>query len=341
MTATKADPAKKSKRKQAIDAPRGTDSFKLNPFDLVILGVDTSDPAPEDDLFMLLHRHRIAKPLEQDMLDSIKANGVEQAITTAKAWLPAGMTLRGRVLKEQEQHLIAIDGRRRTLHTRHLCVEGGDKDGKKGSYAIKVWPPKTGWTIKELAGLAIELNETSRHDDVLEKAEQARIMLARTQDKAWVCAKFHVHQQTLDGWLKLRSDAAPKVLEAVKNKRIGGTAATKLLALPPKKQVELLDKAIESDKTSTKQIDGAVKRAVAEANGVKASERPSVAPSKRLLMAAIQVIDDAELDIVDEFITREKAYIEVLKWAHSGIVSCKAIGELAKKSEERLRSQAT
>lgn len=326
------------RKKQAFSAPR-TDTFKINPFDLVILGVDTSDPAHEHDLFMLLHKHRIMKPLEEDMLASIKEGGVELAITTAKVWLPAGMTLRGRVLKEEEQHIIAVDGRRRTLHTRHLCVEAGDKDGTKKTYVIKVMPPKVGYTIRELAGLAVELNETSRHDDVLEKAGQAFIMFNRTQDKTWVASKFHVDVQTIDGWFKLRANAAPAVIDAVRTKKLGATAATKLSALPPKRQIEVMEEAIASGKTSTKQIDGMAKRKIAEVNGVKPSERPDVTPSKRQLTACIGVIDDSDLDIEDEFVTREKAWVELLKWVTSGVVSSKAIADLDKKSKERMETK--
>lgn len=341
----KPTPAKKGdgRKKQSIDAPRGSSTFKLNPFDIVILGVDTSDPPESSDLSMLLRKHRIQRPLEQDLLESIRTNGVEHAITTAKVWLPKGMTLHGKVLKAEEQHVIAIDGRRRTLHTRKLCEEAGDKDGKKGSYVIKAWPPKTSMNIQELAGLAVELDETSRHDDVLEKAEQARIMFARTNDKAWVAKKFNVDPQTIDGWFKLRAEAAPAVIDAVRVKRggINATSATKLTRLPPSKQVEVMEEAIASGKTSAKQIDGLVRKAVAESKGVKPSERPNGAPPKRQLVAAVQVIEDSELDIPDEFVTREKAYVEILKWAHDGIISNKAIGELAKKSAERMKGNRT
>lgn len=333
-TKTKTTKTKKvnGKKKQAIDAPRGAGSFKLNPFELVILGVDTSDPIEGTELRMLLHKHRITKPLEKDLLDSIKTSGVENAITTAKVWLPVGMTVHGRVLKTEELHVIAIDGRRRTLHTRHLCIEAGDKDGTKGSYALKVWPPKTGWNLKELAGLAIELNETSRHDDVLEKAEQAKIMVAQTQDKAWVAAKFGVDPQTIDGWFKLRSEAAPKVLDAVRAKRggINATGATKLTRLPPSKQVEVMEEAISKGKTSTKQIEGMVRKAVAEANGVKPNERPDVTPTKRHLGGAIEVLDEGDLSF-DDFVTWDKTAREVLLWVKDGVISGPRIKELAEK----------
>ncbi len=322
----------KGKKKQAIDAPRGAGSFKLNPFDLVILGVDTSDPPESNDLYMLLRKNRIMRPLEQDMLDSIKRSGVEHAITTAKVWLPAGMTVRGRVLKDEEQHVIAIDGRRRTLHTRHLCTEAGDKDGTKGSYVIKVWPPKTGMTVQDLAGLSVELDVTSRHDDVLEKAEQSRIMFSRTQNKEWVASKFGVDPQTVDGWWKLRSEAAPKVLDAVKAKRggINATGATKLTRLPPSKQVEVLEEAISKGKTSTKQIEGMVRKAVAEANGVKPTERPDVSPTKRHLGGAISVLDEGDLSF-DDFVTWDKTAREVLLWVKDGVISGPRIKELAEK----------
>lgn len=329
----------KKRSKQAIDAPRGASTFALNPFEVTVLGVDTNDPVPGTELYMLLHKHRITKPLEQDMLDSIGASGVEQAITTAKLWLPAGMTVRGKVLKSEEQHIVVIDGRRRTLHTRELCVRSGDKDGTRRSFVVKAWPPKNGWTVKELAGLAIELNETSRHDDVLEKADQARIMVSQTQDEDWVASKFHVDVQTIRGWFKLRGECAPAVLDAVRAHRggISASGATKLAVLPPEKQVAVMEEAISKGQTSVKQIEGLVRKMVAELKGVKPNQRPNIVPTKRKMGAMIGLIQDSELDIADEFVTREQAWLELLMYLKDGVVSGKSIATLDSAADERMK----
>lgn len=337
VSESKANEPKRSKT--ALPGSPRRDSFVLNPFEVIVLGVDTSDPLPGTDLYMLLHKHRITKPLEQDMLNSISQSGVEQAITTAKLWLPSGMTVRGKALKQDEQHLVVIDGRRRTLHTRELCVRGGDADGTKRSYGVKTWPPKTGMTVRELAGLAIELNETGRQDDVLEKADQARIMAAQTQDEDWVASKFSVDVQTLKGWFKLRAECAPKVLDAVRTNRggISASSATKLAALPPEKQIAVMEEAIAQGKTSVKQIEGMVRKAVAEAKGVKPNERPNIAPTKRKIGVIINLIQDSELDIQDEFVTRETAWLELSRYYKDGVISNKNIEILDKAAEERMR----
>ena len=137
-----------------------TKCFMVNPFDVVVLGVDTDDPPASYDLVMNAHKNRIPAPPDDDLLASIDHCGVEFPIVSRKMWLSAGMTLHGRLLEKDEKHLVVIEGRRRTLSVRELCRRAGDPDGTKKSYVLRSWPPKNGVTIKELALLARQLPNT-------------------------------------------------------------------------------------------------------------------------------------------------------------------------------------
>lgn len=284
-----AAPVEKGKtkgKKQALDGKRGN-VFYENPFSLVLLGIDTSEPERGSDLFLLLHKHRISRPLSDGMLDSISENGVEKAITVAKVWLPVGMTLRGRELKRDEQHTIVIDGRRRVRHTRELCVRAGDPLGTKGSYTIKTNTPRMGMSIIDLAFLAVELNEHSEGDNPLEKAAQARLLIARTNNEERVAKSFGWGVHHLHEMLKLLGEGAPAVHEAIQKGDIKASPAAQLTRLPEKQQEEIVKNAVSTGKTSAAQIRGAVRRKEAENQGTPKSQLPSVKPQARDLRARL------------------------------------------------------
>lgn len=274
------------KQKQALGGKRGN-VFHENPFDLVLLGIDTSEPERGSDLFLLLHKHRISRPLSDGMLDSISENGVEKAITVAKVWLPVGMTLRGRELKRDEQHTIVIDGRRRVRHTRELCVRAGDPLGKKGSYTVKTNAPKIGMSVIDLAFLAVELNEHAEGDNALEKAAQARLLIARTNDEARVAKSFGWGVHRLHEMLKLLGEGAPAVHEAIQKGDIKASPAAQLTRLPEKQQEEIVKQAVSTGKTSAAQIRGAVMRKEAENKGTPKSQLPSAKPQAKDLRSRL------------------------------------------------------
>ena len=140
-------------KKRAFEGPR-EDVTRINPFSIIVLGVDTSDPPAGTDLALLLHKHRISRPFTEGMLNSISSLGVEKPITSAKVWLPAGMDLHGKKLAQDEQHAIVIDGRRRICYARELSRRNGDHDGSKATFAVRCGRPKTGMTVVDLAFMA-------------------------------------------------------------------------------------------------------------------------------------------------------------------------------------------
>lgn len=207
--------------KQAFEASRDN-VWKLNPDDLVVVGVDT-----EDGLNHPMVSHRVIKLKEdgpsEEMVESIMEFGVLQAIVVRKNGLKAEVVLgRNRTLAARE-----ANRRRKALGQEPIliqCILRKDNDPSK------------------MIGSIEAENNVRRGDDPLTRAKNASRALDMGRDRASVARDFGISAESLDNLLKLQ-DLSPKMQSAVEQGHITPTAAVTYNDLSHEEQARVLEEA--------------------------------------------------------------------------------------------------
>lgn len=192
------------RRKQTIDAPRGT-VFKVWPEELVIVA-DKDDP---------LYDERIELPLDERFVHNIMWRGVMQ---------PVAITKDKRVVYGRQRVRGAIEANKRL------------KQQGKEPMRIKAEVYR-GTNDTDLFGVIVSENEQRRDDGPLAKARKAQRMKQFHATDEEICAAFGVTKQTLRNWEAL-IDLPKTIQKAVDKHEINASSALQLAKLKPDKQKE-------------------------------------------------------------------------------------------------------
>ncbi len=203
--------------KQVFEASRLGSGFRFEPENLVIIGLDTKD-GPEHELW----DERINLPIDESMVLSIMALGVQETITVRKGFKDAAEVVngRGRTLagREANKRLKKLG---EPLITIPALVERGDEG--------------------HMIHVLVATNEIRRPDDLLVKVAKLQRMLARNPDRAAAAIAFGVTKTTIGNWLKV-GDLPVVVKKAVAEGVMAASAAAKLHGLPKAEQLAELER---------------------------------------------------------------------------------------------------
>lgn len=219
-------------------------AFRVDPFKLTIVGLDTNDGPTHD-----LYDQRIHDPIADTFVESIIAYGIVQTVRVA--------------VRDGVTYVVA--GRQRVRGARR-AIEILRERGEVAEITV----PCIGERMRDgmhLSQIAIVENEHRRDDGPMAKAAKAQTLLDRGLDIKRIAVVFGVETNTIRAWLRL-SGVAPQVKRAVESGAVSATAAAKWADLPSADQVAALELAIAespgkrvSVKSATRTVDpGAVVR---------------------------------------------------------------------------------
>jgi ParB family chromosome partitioning protein len=253
---------------KAIDAPRGASTFKLDPDEVIIVGLDTDD-GPEHPRY----DERIHLPLKEETVLNFMSIGVHTPIVVCKA-----------------EHGVEVDdGRRRVMHAR----EANKRLRAMGEEPLVLLAlPKRGDDAFHQT-LGVVLNEHREDDGILGKITKAKRLYDRLggdQDALHkVADAFGVSSNAVKGWLKI-DELPAAVKNAVKSGVLSAHAAS---------QLHGLDKAERDAKLEELKASHAAtgKRATASqaTKGTKNDKGPKRPSAKRLA-----VLSDTLTEYIDE-----------------------------------------
>lgn len=227
-------------------ASRGT-VFKMDPADIVIIGLDTRD-GPEHPLY----DDRIRLALDEGLVLNIMARGVLVPILGRK----------------NGPRVEVVDGRQRVRCAR----EANKRLKKEGLKPVKIEVSlKRPKDEKAALGMLITTNENRINDDYVARARKAQRLLDLGADEDEVANDFGCNAQTIKNLLKIL-ELSPKVQKAIQAREIGYIAAISLTDLPQKDQEETLAAMVASGNTGTDEAKR-LRRSRQKQNG-KADETP-------------------------------------------------------------------
>ena len=145
------------KKPQGLENSKYAKVVKFNPNDLVIIGLDTDDGEEHPD-----YDSRIELPLDEAMLESIKANGVQQVVDIA-------------IVDGQP---VVIDGRQRVRHAREAGVEEVTANVHRGL------------SDSDRTRFAIRANMHRQDDDQVTEAEKAARLTEMEVSDEDICRDF-------------------------------------------------------------------------------------------------------------------------------------------------------
>lgn len=254
---------KASKRKTAIDAPRGT-FFKLNPSDpkLKIIGVDirtgqTKVDGPEHRLY----DPRALRPISPDRVKNYAYYGIREPITIE--------------VDNDTGDYIVNDGRGRLLGARIVEQEQIKSGVPEGARIIVPALVAKGDEV-DLLGLSSALNLHDAEGPVT-LAQKAQRLIGYGRSITEVARVFGVSEQTIRNWQSLLTDLAPEVVAKVVAGEVTASAALQLASVPKADQVATLDDVkanITVGGSSGKPSAAQVKKHVAEKAGKPAGLTP-------------------------------------------------------------------
>jgi ParB family chromosome partitioning protein len=241
-------------------ATRGS-HFKLDPNEVIVVGLDTDD-GPEHPLW----DKRVHLPLNQEMTDSIIEFGVVQPI---------------RVVVDADGKVYVSAGRQRVRNAR-VAIEQLKAAGEEAEIIVPAIAEKIGDGERH-AQIAVVENAHRTASSILDKAEDARRMIDRGTPIGRVALINAVSVPTVQSWLALLDCSTP-VKAAVIADKISPTAAVKLAGLPAKDQRAALELAIESSGGKRVSVKAATKTVNPDA---------VTRPSKRVLLRAIEAMPES------------------------------------------------
>lgn len=213
--------------KATFDAKR-LNAFAFDPDDLVII------EKPKDALY----DPREALPVDEALVENIKAVGVIQAVVVAK----------------DGDKAVVVDGRQRVKAAR----EANRRLREEGQPPLLVPCVARKGDEATLFGLSVSANEFRHEEDVIGKAQKARRLLDFGRTEKDVAILFGVTCQCIKNWLALLG-TSKEVQDAVKSRQINATSAQKLAKLSREKQVEKLAEIKANGKTTSKAVEKMVR----------------------------------------------------------------------------------
>lgn len=259
-----------------------TDAYRVDPFKLVIVGLDTEDTKDHE-----LYDERIMFPVSESMVRNIMEHGVIASVLARRNG-PGTFEV--------------IDGRQRIRAAREATLRMR-KDGRLTDEEAVLVP--TQLRRDDAASLAVAVVVTNEHrqeDAPMNRARKAMRLqnLGKANDQ--IAEAFNVSVQTVKNWLALL-DLSPKVQKAVDAGKISASAAAPLAKMARKDQGEKLKELIEAAPAQKRVTRAVVERNV-DPNAVRA---PAKSAFKKLLKdeASLLTLDQAEVELVRYFTTGE------------------------------------
>lgn len=292
------DKKKKSKKKQAIDAPTKK-IFMVDPWALTVIGLDTDDKADHP-----LYDKRVKLPPDTGTVANIKFHGVHTPITVRK----------------NGDYIEVVAGRRRVINAREANVELKTE----GKEEVRVPCVLAKGEDADLLGILISENEHRREDTPMARARKLKKLLAmgRTEEEASIV--FGVTKQAVKNWVKLL-DLTSKVQKAVDNGKLSASAAIELHSLSHEEQEAKLDEAIAAAAATGGRVTG---RDIKERTST--GEGGSMAPKKRTIRRVLDLEEDDLVDISEEFLLG-------VRWAIGDMptTKIKGLSAIVRKAEGR------
>jgi ParB family chromosome partitioning protein len=251
--------------KQAIDAPRGEPTFKVDPEGLVIIGLDTED-GPEH----VLWDKRAKKATNAALVHDIMAHGILEPVLIYRN----GTTIE------------VVDGRQRVKAARKANELLLERDGAE---AVLIKVPCMRRTGDETALFKVMISANAQREN-LDQLEEAALMaraVERGMSEEECAVHFGLNKQTVKNRLALNS-VTGEVKAAIVEGKIPATAAMKLAPLARDEQKEALAELIESGDTSGEAAARTTRKVKAKKNGHAKEENSHPTPGKRLLRKIIE-----------------------------------------------------
>lgn len=258
---------------KAIDAPRGATTFKLDPDEVIVIGLDTDD-GPEHPRY----DERINLPLREETVLNFMVIGVHTPIVVCKTDLGIEVD----------------DGRRRVMHAR----EANKRLRALGEEPLVLLAlPKRGDDAFHQT-LGVVLNEHREDDGILQKIAKAKRLYDRLggdQDALHkVADSFGVSANAVKGWLKI-DELPAAVKNAVKSGVLSAHAASQLHGLDKDERDEKLEELKKAHAATGRRAT-----ASQAAKGTK-NAKPKRPSGKRLAVLA-----DTLTEYIDEEIKEDK-----------------------------------
>lgn len=262
--------------KQAIAGASRVNAFRLSPEALVksvkIIGRDTPHKLGEHPL----SNKSACLPPKRSIVNSMKVHG----------WKGGVVTLR----KDGADFLVA-DGRKRIVAARVANEELEFEDSEMRIFPVAlVEKAEDG----DVATTMVIMNAMREEEDVLEKGRNALQLLKFGKSMPEVAAAFGVSITAVEQWIKVPSDCAAEILDAIEQKVVSGSVALELAALPREQQLVEFEKLKSEGKLT-----------VAAAKETVRKVRP--AGGKKFPLAAVrkicQLAEKGKLDADIELLT--------------------------------------
>lgn len=241
--------------KQALPGKR-RDSFSMNPFDIVLVGVDTEDGygAPYWDA-------RVTMPLRENIIKTMQEIGVKKPCIVTKLVFEKGKKVFGKALAEATEFPVMLDGHRRGLHARE-ATRRMRADGAPASFyvALPCLPPERGINMTTAMKIKRILNAHHEESTPIVKAYEFKQLMDLVQDEEAVaqymdCGVAHVRET-----IKL-IDTTPTLFDALKNGALPASSGMQLASLPKTRQDEVTKLVLDSGNTSPAAVRGVVRNA--------------------------------------------------------------------------------
>lgn len=252
--------------KQAFDGKRMGGVFRLDPDDLVIIGLDTSDGEEHP-----YYDHDIEKPIPEGFIKNLMGIGVREPIHIIKdpdhpgTGVVVGGRKRTRGLREANKRLLQMG---EPPHLIPCIYERGEES--------------------DFIALDISTNEHHYGSSELTRARKVKRLLNRGMDTREVAVHCGVTPQTIRNWVKFLELSEP-TKKAVDDGKLSMSAALDLHGMPVKEQDLMLRKLLATTANSGKKPTS---KEVKKEKAKKTGKRATIAPSKRLLRS---IVDDANI----------------------------------------------
>jgi hypothetical protein len=250
--------------RKAFDAAR-FDGSRFNPFEVVIIGIDTDGTFHSE----MYQKRRNSIPVNdakdktsQEFYDSIRRFGVKKPILVRKIMFSAGEKVFGKKLAKDTHFPVVLAGRQRVKNARQVTLDVRNESASEKFVSWVKGVYENGIDDATTVILDRQLNHCAFGQDFLDDAEAAKKLYDQSGgDEAYVLKEMNWGPQRLSEAFALLSNGVSELKEAVRKKEISGSAAVRLAQyLPAKEQKEELKNAVQTGKTSIKDIEGAINR---------------------------------------------------------------------------------
>jgi len=288
--------------KQAVDAPRGATTFKFDPSDLRIIGLDTDDGEEHP-----LWDPTASEPVSEAFARELDENGQLEPVLFARAG-------------EGEADVVA--GRRRVKGIRLVNMWRKDRpsDGSQGpSEPMVVTAILHDGDAKALARAVASENANRKDHSLLEKAASVKRLIEQfgvTLEEA--ATTFGTTSQTVKNRLALLN-TCKVVQQAIVKGEINVTSAVKLAGLSKEDQLSALETLKKEGATSAvaARVARKAKRKKAGGKAAKVETNAYPVPGKRLRRKIVEHEDAANLP---------DGFLLGIRWANGDIPTSKIGG---------------